>query len=454
MKSIAAISTALGAGGISIIRISGDDAVSVADKVFISISGKKIADMNGYQAALGYAVDVDGNKIDDVLALNFSGPKSYTGENVVELSCHGGIYVTRKLLGAVITAGAAPAGAGEFTKRAFLNGKLDLTQAEAVAGLLSANGEQALKAAVAGGDGVLTKRIEKIKREIISIASHLSAWADFPEEDVPEVDEQTLIGDLQKEEARLLQLLNDFGKGKIMREGIPTVIAGRANAGKSTLMNLLSGEERSIVTEFEGTTRDIVEESISLGDVILNIADTAGLRDTVDPVERIGVEAAKKRIEASQLILAVFDSSRKLDKDDFEFINSLNKKRTIAIINKTDLESQIDINAIENEFQHIVYISAINSTDTKDLLNAVKVITDTKDFDPSSGILFTERQKSEVKSALLSITEAREVLQAGMTLDAVTICVESALNSLYNLTGEKASENIIDEVFSEFCVGK
>ena len=275
---------------------------------------EKVSGIGGYTAQLGAAYDAQGEKLDDVVALVFRGPKSYTGEDVVELSCHGGLYVTRRLLRAVLDQGAAPAGPGEFTRRAFLNGKMDLTQAEAVMGVIGASGEQALKAAEAGSSGRLSQKIQQVKGELLVQASHLAAWADFPEEDVPEVEEQELRAALQAGQQTLSQLLRSYDRGKIYREGLSTVIAGRPNAGKSTLMNLLSGCEKSIVTQYAGTTRDVVEETVLLGGIPLRLADTAGLRDTADPVESIGVQAAKKRLATAQLVLAVFDSSQKLQK--------------------------------------------------------------------------------------------------------------------------------------------
>lgn len=454
MKTIAAISTALAPGGVGMVRISGEAAIETAEKVFYSKNGKLLCDMKGYQAAYGMACDIQREKIDDVVALVYRNPKSYTGEDVVEFTCHGGVYIMKRLLQAVLDAGAQPAEAGEFTKRAFLNGKMDLAEAEAVMQLVSAKGEQALKAAVAGSSGVLSGKIKNVKNDIQTIASHLTAWIDFPEEDVPAIEQNTLLKELDRIEAGLKDLDENYDKGKMMREGIPTVIAGRANAGKSTLMNLLSGTERSIVTEYEGTTRDIVEENVVLGETILTIADTAGIRETSDPVEIIGVNAAKRKIEEAQLIFAVFDASRKLDEDDYAFMKSLDKKRTIALINKTDLQMNIDREGIESYFQKTILISAKREEGMGELERAVRELTMTIDFDASAGVLFTERQRREVRDAKRSICEAQEILRNGLTYDAVTVCVEAALESLFSLTGEKVSESIIDEVFSTFCVGK
>ena len=336
-KTIAAISTAPAPGGIGIVRISGGEAFAVAEKVFRGVSGKKLSQMKGYTAQLGGAYTPTGEKLDDVVALVYRGPKSYTGEDVVELSCHGGLYMTKRLLQLVLDAGAAPAGPGEFTRRAFLNGKMDLAQAEAVMGLISASGEQARKAALAGSTGVLSRKIESIKQGLLEQAAHLAAWADFPEEDVPQVEEAALLKGIRQGEKALEELLQGFDRGRMYREGLVTVIAGRPNAGKSTLMNLLSGCQRSIVTQYAGTTRDVVEETVMVAGVPLRLADTAGIRDTDGPVESIGVQAARQRLETAQLVLAVFDSSQALEKEDWELMDALENVPAIAIVNKSDL---------------------------------------------------------------------------------------------------------------------
>ena len=453
-RTIAAISTAPAPGGIGIVRISGAEAFAVADRVFRGVSGKKVSGMGGYTAQLGAAYDAQGEKLDDVVALVFRGPKSYTGEDVVELSCHGGLYVTRRLLQAVLDQGAAPAGPGEFTRRAFLNGKMDLTQAEAVMGVIGASGEQALKAAEAGSSGRLSQKIQQVKGELLVQASHLAAWADFPEEDVPEVEEQELRAALQDGQQTLSSLLRSYDRGKIYREGLSTVIAGRPNAGKSTLMNLLSGCEKSIVTQYAGTTRDVVEETVLLAGVPLRLADTAGIRDTDDPVESIGVQAAKRRLESAQLVLAVFDSSQSLEKEDWELMDSLQGVPAVAIVNKTDLPTQMDVGEIQRRFEKTVFLSAATGEGLEELEQALSEILDTKEFHPEEGVLFTQRQRADAQTALDSLREGEQAMALGMTLDAVTVCVEDALNALSALTGEQVSEEIVDRVFEEFCVGK
>lgn len=457
--TIAAISTAQAPGGIGVIRISGPKAIQIAEKVFSSVHGKKLSDMRGYTAVYGFVhtlPDAQGNtqKIDEAIALVFLSPSSFTGEDVVEFSCHGGLYLLRKTLSEVFLAGAVPAQAGEFTKRSFLNGKMGLTEAESVMQLISAQGEQAARAALAGHDGALRKKIEKIKETLIHSAAHLSAWADYPEDDIPEVNHENLEKDLKNVEVQIEKLLSQFNIGKAIREGIDTVIAGRPNVGKSTLMNLLSGCERSIVTQYEGTTRDIVEESVILGDVLLNLADTAGIRFTEDPVESIGVDRAKERVKSAQLILAVFDSSQELKKEDYELISVMGKVPCVAIINKSDLVTKIDLKYIKNNFKHIVYISAKTGEGLEELKKAVGEVLEISSLNPADGILFTERQRDAANNAYRCVQEALDALKMGVTLDAITVLIEDAISALLELTGERTTVAVVDSVFSKFCVGK
>ena len=453
-KTIAAISTAPAPGGIGIVRISGPEAFAIGDRVFRGIRKTPLSQMKGYTAQLGGAYTQEGERLDDVVALVFRGPKSYTGEDVVELSCHGGLYLTKRLLQEVLDAGAVPAGPGEFTRRAFLNGKVDLAQAEAVMGLIGASGEQARRAAQAGSSGVLSQRIRRVRENLLTLAAHLAAWADFPEEDVPQVEEGELLSGMEAAQQEISSLLAGFDRGKMYREGLSTVIAGRPNAGKSTLMNLLSGCERSIVTQYAGTTRDVVEETVTLAGVPLRLADTAGIRDTSDPVESIGVAAAKKRLETAQLVLAVFDSSQELTKEDRDLMGSLEGVPAVAVINKTDLPTRIDVEEIRGHFEKVAFLSAAQGEGLEELEQALSEILDTKDFHPEEGVLFTQRQRQDAQRAYDSLEEGRGALELGMTLDAVTVCVEDALNALSALTGEQVSEEIVDQVFEQFCVGK
>lgn len=452
-ETIAAISTAQGEGGIGVIRISGEDALEVADKIFKNVNGKHITDMKGYTAAFGKVV-CDGEAIDEAVALVFRAPHSYTGENVVELSCHGGIFITRRVLRAVLSAGASLAQAGEFTKRAFLNGKIDLTEAEAVMDIIGAKSKSAARAALCVKEGALRKKIDGVKNDLLSLAAHLSAWADYPEEDIAEVTDDMIFDVCEKAEKTLQKLLDSYDSGQAVKQGIDTVIAGRPNVGKSTLMNLLSGYEKSIVTDIPGTTRDIVEDTVLVGDVILRLSDTAGLRNTDDLVEKIGVDRAKKRLENCGLLLAVFDNSRELDDDDKELIRACVDVPSIAVINKTDLEQKLDVNYISSNINNIVYISAANGEGRDELTKAVEKIAGTENFSPNEGILSNERQRVAVENALASVREADYSLKSGMTFDAVTVSLEDAISELLELTGEKTSDEVIDRVFHNFCVGK
>ena len=439
--TIAAISTAQGEGGIGVIRISGDRAIEIADAVFKNINGKKLADMKGYTAAYG-SILYENEKLDEAVALVFRAPHSYTGENVVELSCHGGIYITRQVLRAVLEAGAKPAEAGEFTKRAFLNGKLDLTEAEAVMDIISAKSRSAARSALSVKDGALRRKINGVKDDLLSIAAHLSAWADYPEEDIAEMTDEMIFDSCDKAITTLSYLLDTYDMGQAVKQGIDTVIAGRPNVGKSTLMNLLSGYEKSIVTDIPGTTRDVVEDTVLVGNVLLRLSDTAGLRDTDDKVEKIGVDRTKKRLEQCGLLLAVFDNSRELDDDDMQLLETAAQVPTIAIINKTDLENQLDISVIESKVKNIITISAARGEGREAIIEAVEKIAGTDRLNPSEGILSNERQRANVRNALASVREAKAALEMGMTYDAVTVSLEDAISE------------VIDRVFHNFCVGK
>ena len=435
------------------IRISGPQAQEIADKVFTAKSGKKLAGEKGYTVHYGRVHDEAG-EIDEAIAINYRAPASFTGENVTELSCHGGLYLLRRTLRALYHAGARPAQPGEFTRRAFLNGKMGLTEAESVMELISARGDQAARAALAGRDGALERRIEAVKETLVGAAAHLEAWADYPEEEIPEVNEdelQRIFFDAGRELDRLLQ---SFDAGRALREGVDTVIAGKPNAGKSTLMNLLAGCERSIVTDVEGTTRDIVEETVLVGGIPLRLADTAGLRDTDDAVERIGVERARKRLESAQLVLAVFDSSRKMGEEDRRLAHACRNVPALAVVNKSDLPTKLDYSYIQKYFQHIVVLSAKNGDGLEELAKAIGKVLKTSEIDPNEGLLFTERQREAARRAKESLEEAERALQIGMTLDAVTVSLEGAVASLLELTGEKVTDAVVDEVFSRFCVGK
>lgn len=450
-KTIAAVSTPAGLGGIGVIRISGDDATTVADKVFKGISNKKIADIKGYTALYGDFYDTDG-KIDSGVALLFRAPKSYTGENVVEFSCHGGSHIAKRLLRACFAAGAAPADAGEFTKRAFLNKKMDLIEAESVMELISASGDTQLRLASSAHMGKTTAKINDIKSQLLTVAAAVSVSADYPDEDIPVLEENSLKSSLSNISEILKQTIEDYNVGKILRDGVNTAIVGKPNVGKSTLMNLLSGVERSIVTDVAGTTRDVIEDTVVLGELTLKLADTAGIHKTDDTVETVGVSLAKRKMEEAQLILAVFDSSEPLNEDDREILESVKDRNCIVVLNKCDKGSLTDENFFDGF--SVVSISAKLGQGVKELEDKINEICLARKLDPTAAVLISERQRDCALRAKNSIDEALNALELGFTTDAVGVCIDDAISALLELTGERVTNEVTNEIFKRFCVGK
>ncbi|MBP3937510.1 MAG: tRNA uridine-5-carboxymethylaminomethyl(34) synthesis GTPase MnmE [Clostridia bacterium] len=451
---IAAIATPPAAAGIGVIRLSGEDAIAVADKVFRPLAGNKtLSAQAGYTALYGHVYDAEGD-VDDCVALVFRAPHSYTGENVVELSCHGGLYLLRRCLRACIEAGAIPAEAGEFTKRAFLNGKMDLTGADAVMDLIGAGGALAARAALAAREGSIFRRTEQIKANLLAVAAQNAAYVDYPDDDIPELSPLVLDGTLAEAEEALSALLHTFDAGRMLQEGIDTVIVGTPNVGKSTLMNRLSGTERSIVTAQAGTTRDIVEDSVRVGDLVLRLSDTAGIRETDEEVEAIGIRRARDRMKGAALILAVFDGSRPLNSDDLALAAEVSGDHTVAILNKADQPPKADRRLLEQHISHIVPLSAKTGEGVDTLTAVIAEITGLAGLDENAGILTTERQRDGVRRALEAVKEAREALASGLAIDAAAVSIDAAIAALQELTGERASESVVNEVFARFCVGK
>lgn len=451
-KTIAAISTPLGEGGIGVIRISGDDALSVAEKCFKSFSGEKLSTLEGYRAAYGNVTDADGAVLDDAVALVFRAPKSYTGEDVVELSVHGGTVMLRRVLRRVLECGAHAAEGGEFTKRAFLNGKLDLAAAESVMGLISARNDAALKISRAARDGKISRDTAAITDKLLETAASLAAFADYPDEDIPNLNEEAFSSLLCECEQKLNTLISSYDAGRAVREGIDCCIVGKPNVGKSTLMNLLCGSERSIVTDIAGTTRDIVENTVNLGDIILNLSDTAGIHSTDDTVEQFGVDRARQKIECAQLILAVFDTSCPLDDNDMALLEDIKDKNCIVVLNKSDLESRIEPSAFGQ--LETVEISAKQGDGYDRLCSAVTTACGTAMLSADDTVLISERQLDCARRALEAVLSAREALSSGVTLDAVGVCVDDAIAALLELTGKRVTNEVTNEVFKRFCVGK
>ncbi len=452
-KTIAAIATGNAAGGIGVIRISGEKAIQIADKVFKAQDGSSLLSLKGYRAKFGNVV-CKGEQLDNAVALVFRAPKSYTGEDVVELSVHGGIFIVERTLEAVLAAGAVPAQAGEFTKRAFLNGKMDLTQAESVADLISAQGEAAAKASFSALQGSLSNKINKVLNDLMDCSASMAAWVDYPDEEIDDLEDERLEQTLTDAGNALKDLINNYENGQAMVQGIDTAIVGRPNAGKSTLMNLLVGRDKSIVTKIEGTTRDIVEESVRLGTLVLHLSDTAGLRKSEDVVEAIGIERAYEKMKSATLVLPVFDSSRRLNNEDLKLIEICRDKKVVAIINKTDLKQKADIDMITSAFEKCVFISAKNSSSTKDIEIAVKELLGVSDFDASAPLLANQRQKQCCQRAMDCLFDAVSCLVMNVTRDAINVLVDDAINELLSLTGKKATVEVVNNIFSKFCVGK
>lgn len=455
-STVAAVSTPRAAGGISVIRISGDNAFDIADRIFTPLSSKKKpSEMEGYTCAYGKIHTSDGDELDDGVITISRAPRSYTGEDVAEISCHGGIFITEKVLRAIYDCGAVPAPGGEFTKRAFINGKLSLTQAEAVMDIISAEGNASHRRALNVREGMLYKKIHGCSERLLHLLGEIGAWIDYPEDDIPEVDDDNMCAELSDILSELEKIRRAYDNTRILKAGIDTVIAGKPNVGKSTLMNLLSGCDRSIVTDIAGTTRDIVEESVRLGDIVLRLSDTAGIRETEDIIEGAGIEKAVKKLSSADLIIAVFDNSIPLDDDDKSLIRACKNAsaKKIACINKSDCEGVLDRQEVFNNFDNVVEISAAKGEGTDKLQEVLYnlLITDSNVCEELS---VNERQKQCLDKAISCISEALDAVKGGITLDAVNIVLDEAENALTELTGERTTESVVNEVFSHFCVGK
>ena len=453
LSAIAAISTPLGTGGVGIIRISGKNATEIVDRIFVSVNGKKLSSSKGYRAYFGRIFDGE-TAVDEVVCLVFRAPHSYTGEDVVEINCHGGVVLLKKILRLILQNGAQAAAPGEFTKRAFLNGKLDLSEAESVMTLISAQGEQGANAAFNQLEGSLSRKIEKINSSLLSLAAHIAAWVDYPDDEIEELGNNELYSTIYNAYLELCALLSNFDSGMAVTNGVEAAIVGKPNVGKSTLMNLLTGYDRSIVTEIEGTTRDVVEETVNLNGCILRISDTAGMRETGDIVEKLGVERSRKRLERAAILFAVFDLSKPLSDEDKELIDECKDKNVIPIVNKTDLEPRLDVDYIKNKLGSPLFISAKSGNGYNELCDRVAELMGTKNFDTTSAMLVNERQRICCQKASDALKDALEALNIGLTPDAIGVCIDDAIAALLELTGQKASEAVVDEVFKQFCVGK
>ena len=458
-QTICALATPPGAGGIAVVRVSGPDTYPIVEKIFAPLHlGRKVAEAKGYTAMLGHYL-LHGQEMDETIALFFRAPHSYTGEDVIELSVHGGTAMADGLLEALITAGAAPAGPGEFTRRALEHGRMSLTQAEAVMEVIAANGRQGAALAKSALDGRLAKRIGAIQTVLQSLNAHLTAWIDYPEEDVPELSDEHLLKTLCGQKAELDSLIRGYGAGAVLRRGVDCVLLGRPNVGKSTLLNLLAGFDRAIVTPVAGTTRDIVEQAVQLGEIRLNLFDTAGVRDVGadgDAIEAEGIRRSWKKLDEAGLVLAVFDAAQPLTDADLEIARRCQNRPALAILNKEDLADSTENAAqtLQPYFKKVITLCAKEADSLQPLTDAVAELLGTAQLDPGAAQLCSARQLAAATRARDAIAEAMKARQAGFGLDATGICLTDALQALCDLTGEDASDATIEEVFETFCVGK
>lgn len=453
-RTIAAISTPIGMGGIAVIRISGEDAVEIADKVFL---GKiPLKDAQSHTVHYGYIVDQNGEKLDEVLVTVMLAPRTYTRENVVEISTHGGMVASKSVLKCLMEAGAYPAEPGEFTKRAFLNGRIDLSRAEAVIDIINSKTSLAKKNALFQAEGGLAARINDIRDELVKLAASMQVIIDYPDEELEDVTADDIYEKTSQAAQKVQKLLDTAENGKIIKEGIKTVIVGKPNVGKSSLLNMLAKEDRAIVTDIAGTTRDIIEESVNIDGIPLILTDTAGIRETDDVIEKIGVEKSLKSIDDADLIIMVLDSTAMPDDEDIKLIEETKDRKRIIIVNKSDIAN----GTLSKEFGKIINddfieMSAKTGDGAELLIKKIKKMYQLGDIEQDNKLIITNlRHVSVLSKAKDALENVKEAISAGMPTDIASIDINNAIDALGEITGAVVSEDIVNAIFHDFCVGK
>ncbi|MBU3181794.1 tRNA uridine-5-carboxymethylaminomethyl(34) synthesis GTPase MnmE [Clostridium psychrophilum] len=453
--TIAAISTSIGEGGISIIRISGDKSLEIVDSIFVGKNNRKLNDFKSYTMRYGHVVDKNESKLDEVIISYMKGPRSFTAEDTIEINCHGGVVGTNRILEEVIRAGARMAEPGEFTKRAFLNGRIDLSQAEAVMDIIRAKTQLSMKSALMQSEGSISKEIKTIRTALLSVIAHIEVTIDYPEEDIEEVTAKDVTKDVTKIINEIDILLSTADEGKILREGLSTVIVGKPNVGKSSLLNALVKEKRAIVTDVPGTTRDAIEEYISIEGIPIKVVDTAGIRETDDKVERIGVEKSKEKIDEADLVILLLDSSIKLSIEDKEIIEYIKEKKYIVLLNKSDLGGKIDISELQSlKSKYIANISVKTGEGLNYVREYIKDLFFNGEIKTEGVFVTNNRHKQSLIRAKENLESSLNALEYTSAIDLASIDIRNAWTNLGEITGEALDEDIIHKIFSEFCLGK
>lgn len=454
MSTIAAISSSPGIGGIGIIRISGDETFKVINKIFKMKNPTDIKDIPGYTFKYGHIVYKD-NVIDEVLVSFFKAPNSYTGEDVCEINSHGGIVIMNKILEICLNNGAILAEPGEFTKRAFINGRLDLSQAEAVIDIINAKTEKEASVSECQLNGLLSETIKVIRGTLIDLLADIEVGIDYPEYDVEDVSKERILNTLDDVNVHLDKLINSFYNGKILREGLSVALIGKPNAGKSSLMNLILNEERAIVTDIEGTTRDTIEEFIKIEDIPVKLIDTAGIRTTEDIIEKIGVDKSIKKAEECDIIIAIFDSNRELSEEDYKILDLIKDRNSIIILNKIDLDSKIEIAELKKYNKKIINISAKNGVGIEDLYKEISNMYNLADIVNNGELIVTNnRHKHLINCAKTELDKAIQAINNGMPEEIISTNIRQILIELGKITGDEVTDDVINQIFSKFCLGK